>query len=114
MVRLNTAEREPKELKPAMTRWRHGLQGIPQEYIAYHRGLAEQELVDMAAKYSLRAVHASELVYDGWLDGMKVLQAIVETNNGKLHKLKWHDGGPNFMMAAKGGGWVQISEEDLQ
>lgn len=116
MIRVTTGNTpaEPDALKNSMCAWRKGLIGLPKEYITHHAGLAAQELHALVDRYGL-TVHHSWSGDDGWLDGMKVIHAVVETRANRLIKLKWHDGGRNFMQQAKcGAGWVQLHEEDLR
>ncbi|MDI6840478.1 MAG: hypothetical protein QMD71_06505 [bacterium] len=48
---------------------------------------------------------------DGWMDGMRVVWAIVEKSN-ELFKLKWHDSNQEFFVQSKSGGGFPFREVD--
>lgn len=88
-----------KGLKEQMRRWRLGLEAtIPQEYIDLHREAAEKSLPSLCVSHGLRPI-ATEMVSDGWMDGMTCLRAICEDRLGKLHDMRWSD--------ANGGSWFE-------
>ncbi len=74
------------------------------EYIDAHLKLAEVEMINLAI-YQIK-IHARSMVNDGWGDGMKLLQLIAEEPNGKLVKIRWHDGNKEFFIQCKSGGWA--------
>ena len=80
----------PSHLAEEMSFWRNGFGAFPQGYIDFHKGLADKALDGL--KESGYVVHRQYMAGDGWLDGMRVLHAIVEHRQGYLFKLKWHDG----------------------
>lgn len=82
------------EIKTAMKFWRMGATGIPTAYVAFHKELARNRLVQLTRDLGW-TVHKVWTENDGWGDAMRVLFAIVETD-GKLLKVKWHDGNQCF------------------
>lgn len=80
----------PEEIEKEMRVYRSGYSMLPQSYIDFHKELAENDLPKMAEKHEWK-VHATEMVDDGWLEGMEVLQAIVEDKDGNLIKIRWFD-----------------------
>ena len=103
----------PAHVTKNMSLWRMGIGGMPQSYIVFHRDCARLELTRLQDKYSLRVHGDPTLVSDGWMDGMRVLQAVVETPTGKLLKLKWHDSNQGFMAKSPSGGSGALIEKDL-
>lgn len=91
----------PESIEKKMRMWRRGVISIPQEYIQFHKDLAEKALKEMP---SIVTVHRTYMADDGWLDGMQFLHAIIETGRGKLHKIKWCDS-QHFMEEMPSGGW---------
>ena len=58
-------------------------------YIDYHKSLADKSLKELETKgYK---VYHKELVNNGWGDGMKSVEAIIEDKQGNLRKIQWHD-----------------------
>lgn len=90
--------------------WRNGFTSMPQEYIDWHRGIAEIRLEELSKKFAIR-VHSTEMISDGWLDGMRTLRAIVETKSGNLLDLKYNDSNQDFMK--KDVGYSAIFEDDF-
>ena len=88
----------PESIERDMKRWRH--EGCwaktPQSYQDWHATVAAERLVVLATAMGLR-VALSHLVHSGWLDGMKELEAQVQTPSGKWITLVWHDGNQDFM-----------------
>lgn len=85
-------------IKSAMNLWRLGITPMPPEYITIHREAAEKSLPKMAAMHGLRVLH-TEMVSDGWYDGMRVLRAVCEDQTGKFHDMRWSD--------SNGGSWFE-------
>jgi len=86
---------------------------MPEAYISYHKELAEAALKVLTETKGL-IVHSSEMVNDGWGDEMHNLQAVVETPDGKLEKIKWgdsHERG-SFKQKCSGGGWGHFRLQD--
>lgn len=76
-------------IEAKMKLYREGLTDLPQEYIDYHRELAEEGVKDLRARgYT---IHRQWLDLDGWCDGMKTTFLIIEAPSGHLLKLSWHD-----------------------
>ncbi len=111
-MRYNTAVRELPHMKKKMEAYRAGARSIPATYIDYHKSVAENELLSLAAAHNLR-VHSTELIDDGWFDGMRVLRAVVETPKGSLLSLKYSDGNCSFMLRCPSGGHSFLGEKDL-
>jgi len=65
-----------KDIEPQMKMYRKGLLPLPQSYIDYHRDLAMQSLSSLMQNGLI--VKETKMVSDGWMDGMKVLQAVVQ------------------------------------
>jgi len=115
MVRLTGehAPMIPAELEGAMRMFREGWAALPPAFIAYHEALAARELKELQAVYAI-TVHRTWLDRDGWMDGMRTTHAIVETQDGRLLKLQWHDGNRAFMKAhAQHGGASVLLDADL-
>lgn len=116
MIRLNTAPREPQELRHAMQRFRYDCAPLPQAYIDYHQRLAHAELAALVETYGIGlAENASgdpRLVDDGWCDGMRVLQVSITPDGYRYLTLRWHDGNRAFMRDT-GHGWAALTETDL-
>lgn len=94
------------EIEQKMKAYRIGMTQLPEEYIAYHKDLAETALSELKKQGVI--VHAVSMVSDGWgIDSMKVLQAIVEENN-TLSKIIWHDANSEgaWFVSSPCGGWV--------
>jgi hypothetical protein len=97
-----------------MNLWRQGFTGMPADYVRFHARIARVELQRLQTSYAITVHGEPALVRDGWMDGMKVLQAIVETAKGKLIKLQWHDGNQGFMKVHETcGGAGALFESDL-
>lgn len=114
MIRLTThgdPVREPKPLQPAMKLWRAGLTEMPKDYLDYHEAAAREELEALRQKFRL-TVHRTWMESDGWCDGMKSVNAVVETPAGKLWKIRWQDGSMGFFKWTCG--WVPLREEDFR
>jgi hypothetical protein len=78
-----------------------GLRELPPEYIAFHEGLAKGNLFLLAeAGYTIHRVYMDD---DDWMDGMRIVYAIVERGS-ELLKLRWHDGNQGWMRVHLGGG----------
>ncbi|MGH7240792.1 MAG: hypothetical protein ACREGB_00670 [Candidatus Saccharimonadales bacterium] len=78
-------------VRKEMDKWRSqgGMGRVPQAYIEYHQKLAEAALESL--KGAGVKVHNQYLQDDGWLDGMKVLFAVIELKDNELVKIHWHD-----------------------
>ena len=103
----------PEHVAKSMSLWRAGIGGMPKGYIVFHRDCARLELARLQDKYSLSVHGDPTLVNYGWMDGMRVLQAVVETPKGSLLKLKWHDGNQGFMAKSPSAGSSALFEKDL-
>ncbi len=111
-MRDTTRVKLPAKYAREMKLWRSGLAPMPENYIAFHRSLAEARLEELA-KGGL-VVHSRAMEDAGWLDGMRELRAVVETRSGKLLKLTWNDSNQDFMRRCDGGGWAALFEGDLR
>jgi len=102
-----------EQIEKKMKQWRKhiGILPMPQEYIDYHRALAEEALGKLSV-----TVHSKGLQDDGWFDGMQILQAVIELPDGELVKVKWHDNRSKgyFMQKCKGGGWGVFKGEEAR
>ena len=97
----------PKVVKFDMELWRMG-EGSADSYIAWNRGLAETDLRFFSEANDLK-VWGSEMVYDGWLDGIKFLSAIVEDSDGNIRRIKWSDN-QSWYEKTESGGWGLMSD----
>jgi hypothetical protein len=105
-----------QSLVRAMTMWRNGLVSFPKSYIDYHEQYARAELEAISKFYDFKVI-ATEMATDGWMDGMRLLEAVIETPRGKLQKLTWHDSHSNGHFMLKGqdcGGSGLLTEADLK
>jgi hypothetical protein len=84
------------DLKAEMNLWRKGLTSLPTTYINLHEQAARASFTELAEVFGLK-VRFSEMVSEGWGDGMKVLRVIAETADGEVRSLKWS--------TANGGSW---------
>ena len=94
-------ENLPMEISKEMKQWRAGLISIPQSYIDWHMRKAVKaiaELEDAGWK-----IWGHEMQGDGWMDGMKVMYAVIE-RGGELKKIHWHDGNQGWMEEMTSGG----------
>lgn len=85
-------------LKRDMRLYRMGLAPLPQSYIALHHDAAYASISVLCLKLGLRVI-ATEMVNDGWMDGMRVVRAICEDRNGDLRDMRWSD--------SSGGAWYE-------
>ena len=83
----------PVEISNEMHLWRIGLESFPKSYVDFHKKLAEEELENLKKQNVI--IHNKYMNSDGWLDGMKVLYAIIEKDN-KFFKISWNDGIQKF------------------
>jgi len=99
------AERQslPQRIASQMNLWRQGFTAMPADYVRFHARIARIELQRLSSEYAITVHGDPTLVNDGWMDGMKVLQAVIETPSGKLMKLRWHDGNQGFMQKRESG-----------
>lgn len=102
----------PANLSNSMKLWRDGFLPMPQEYIEFHLNLAEKRLQVLKDAYGFRVVE-TKLKDAGWFDGMKELNAIIETKRGSLHKLVWCDSNQDFMEKMPSGGSGSFNAEVL-
>jgi hypothetical protein len=87
----------PDRIEKQMKMWRQGFVSIPKDYIEFHRDMAEVAVAHLADQGYF--IHCTSMVSDGWMDGMKILQAIVEhKRTGEVLKLQWHDGNQEFFV----------------
>lgn len=85
----------PQKIKKQMDLWREGLIAIPDEYIDFHRKLAEEEL-EKIKEYGFE-VEDKWMSSDGWLDGMRVLYVdIKDLRTGEIYKIAWDDGNQEY------------------
>lgn len=59
----------PQEIKNQMNLWRKGFIPFPENYITFHRQLAENELKNIEKEGHI--VHKKYMDSDGWLDGIR-------------------------------------------
>jgi hypothetical protein len=84
------------KIRKEMNMWRKGFCAIPQDYLAMHEYCARESLPELEANLDGRVIFV-ETVSDGWMDGMKVLRAVVETSRHEFVDCRWAD--------SNGGGW---------
>ena len=89
------------DLRRSMKIYRKDLIPLPTRYIELHREAAEATLTELTQRFGLRVL-TTEMVSDGWFDGMKVLRVIAEDRAGKLRDVRWSD--------ANGGSWFEQRE----
>jgi hypothetical protein len=98
----------PKELEGPMYLWREWGAPLPQGYIEWHKNLALTNGKAMLKDY---IIHAESMVNDGWGDGMRFIQLIVEhKKTNKLFKLKWADN-QRWYAHSPSGGWILFDPE---
>ena len=112
LLKINERERCPKEIKDAFNHGYAGCYDAPENYIQFHRRLAEDELTAICSLSGAK-IHNEWMEDDGWFDGFKTLHAVIETVAGRLLKVKYHDGNQAFMRRCDGGGWASMSPQDL-
>ena len=98
------AERQdlPKHVASQMNLWRQGFVGMPDDYIRFHARIARVELQRLQQEYGVTVHGKPTLVRDGWMDGMRVIEAVIENQKGILMKLRWHDGNQGFFVFGSG------------
>ena len=103
----------PEDIESKMKLWRAGATWIPEEYILFHQKLAEKDLEDFPTRGI--KVHSHWMADDGWMDGMKVLHAVIELSDETLLKIKWNDANQGWMSRFTGcGGWGIIHLEPAE
>jgi hypothetical protein len=97
----------PAEIEAKMRLWRLGAAPFPVEYIEFHQRLAERAVDDLDAKF---VVHTRSIVRDGWADGMRVVQVVIEHRaTNRLFKARWNDGQQCwFVQSSNSGGWTPM------
>jgi hypothetical protein len=106
----------PPNIAGAMKLWRMGFESLlTTGYIEYHEKAARASLDELINDHRLR-LHTVEMKDDGWMDGMRTLQAVVETTKGKLLRIKWIDshGNGQWHHCCDGGGTCTLWAKDLQ
>ena len=103
----------PANIQKQMKAYRQGFTNVPQDYIDWHAARAELALQELQHEHNI-IVHNVHQVNDGWLDGMRVVQAVVETPSGKLHKFVYNDSNQGFMRKYESGGAGSLHDEDLK
>jgi len=107
MERIGKHVREPDVLHYRMNAYRKGYAGLPTEYIRYHTALAKLEAGLLQDEYGFNILR-ERMVSDGWMDGMQVLELIVETKLLRLHRLRYQDSTGEFMIHCPSGGWAAL------
>lgn len=115
MKKLTKLGREvlPEDIKKKMKAFRRGLASMPIEYINFHYDRAREELSRLEREHRI-IVHRHWLDKDGWMDGMRICYAIIETPSRKLLKLHWHDGNQDFVVEMQSGGAGSLTTSDLK
>ncbi len=100
-------------IKEKMNLWRQGFSSIPQDYINFHKDLAEKEIAILKS-IGFKEVEDSRIISsDGWWCGMKVIHIQMVQNN-KVFNLHWHDGNQEFFAAYKDyGGSSPLKKEAM-
>jgi hypothetical protein len=102
----------PANIRKELALYNLGAGPLPTSYIAWQKGLAQEERVRLEREFGL-VVHAERTVPSGWLDGFQEVELIAETRSGQLLKLRWHDSNQGFMVASKHGGSAALFPKDL-
>ncbi len=102
----------PADVAQAHQMWQLGI-GSVRPYATWHAKLARTEVSRLVAEFNLKAHGEGTFASDGWFDGMKVLNIVVETPAGNLIKLRWHDGNQGFMKCLPSAGASKLSPKDL-
>jgi len=83
----------------------------PDKYIKAHIQLAKKAREEL--EFKGYEIIREKTVRDGCMDGMYVIQLIVETPRGVLIKLKWNDGDKKWFESMQGsGGFFPFDIED--
>lgn len=96
----------PDSIKRQMNEWRRGMTiPVPTAYVTFHKSLAYDEL--RVIQDNGFEIHNQGIKSDGWMDGMRVVWAIVEDREtGSLFKIHWHDGNQEFFVSMPAGGSI--------
>ena len=84
----------PARIKNEMKLFRLGIESIPDSYVGFHQALAREQIEKL--KEQGYRVHNIYMEFDGWMDGMRVLYAIIENRKDNLIKIKWNDSNQEF------------------
>lgn len=87
-----------QRIRSAMNVWRRGLGPMPEAYVKLHEKAAWEDMDRFAKEHGLRII-ATEMIPQGWMDGMKVLRLVCDDRLGSVCAFRWSDSG--------GGTWVQ-------
>jgi hypothetical protein len=68
-----------------MTAW-----GVPKVYIGMHEYAARSDMPRMIESKGLKVLY-TEMLPDGWFDGMMVLRIVAENKNHELFDIRWSD-----------------------
>jgi len=102
----------PAPIEKAMKQWRAGLIGMPASFIAFHKDLAEKRLAALVSEFGIRVVEVTTRDA-GWFDGMRELNAIVESQHRTLHTLVWSDSNQDYMVRMSSGGQGSLHAAEL-
>ena len=90
-------EADIEKLRADMAAYRTG-EALPMEYRTLHERVARHQLQWFAKEQKVRVI-ATEMIHDGWVDGMQVLRVVAEDRVGILRDYRWSD--------ANGGSWFE-------
>lgn len=102
----------PADVAQAHQMWRLGIGSIL-PYAKWHAKLARAEVKRLVAEFDLKTHGEGTFASDGWFDGMRVLNIVVETPTGNLIKLRWHDGNQGFMRRHPSAGSSILFAKDM-
>jgi valyl-tRNA synthetase len=89
-----------KQIKRDMNMWRMGFGCLPTDYIALHEEVARED-AERFAKSRGVIIGVTNMISDGWMDGMRVLQLECQGDDGKDVFYTWN--------TANGGSWFESS-----
>lgn len=81
-------------------------------HIRKHETMARASLESLVERSKIKVLREA-MESDGWLDGMRVLTAEIETVDGKRLTIRWHDGNRGWMQKL-GSGWGILFEKELR
>lgn len=97
----------PADLVQPMYLYREWGSPLPQQYIDWHKGLAEEAKKALVKDFEILA---ERMVNDGWMDSMMVTELVVEHRRShQLLKLVWNDGSQCWFFRYEKGGSSPLS-----
>ena len=102
----------PAPIEKKMKLWRRGFSEIPQDYIDFHRNLADKRIEALKAFFGVEVLKTF-MKDAGWFDSMKELNVIILTRSEKTKTLVWCDSNQDFMVRHDSGGQGSLHAKDL-